>query len=88
MIAKKLSDIKMDISDVERKIYELKKCDDLARNYDEFEKDIAEYIKNLLCFKNAPDEYLRSLLKKITVYPDRTAKLELGNINKTWEFIL
>lgn len=88
MIAKKLSDINSDIADVNQKIDVLKKSDDAACNYDEFEKDIAEYIKNLLCFKNVPDEYLRSLLKKITVYPDRTAKLELGNINKTWEFIL
>ncbi|MGN0150797.1 MAG: recombinase family protein [Clostridia bacterium] len=88
IIAKKLSYINSDIADVNQKIDVLKKSDDAARNYDEFEKDIAEYIKNLLCFNHASKEYLRAILKKITVYPDRTAKLELENINKVWEFTL
>ena len=88
MIAKKLSDINSDITDVTQKINNLKKSDDVARNYDEFEKDIAEYIKNLLCFKNAHKKYLRALLKRITIYPERTAKLEIENIDKVWEFKL
>ncbi|MGN0106584.1 MAG: recombinase family protein [Hominilimicola sp.] len=88
MIAKKLEDINSDIADVREKIDELKKSDDVSHNYDEFEKDITKYINNLLCFSNAPKEYLRTILKKITVYPNRTAKLELENINNVWEFTL
>ena len=88
MIAKKLADINWDIADVNQKIDNLKKRDNIARNYDEFEKDIAAYIKNLLRFKNAPKEYLRAILKRITVYPDRTARLEIENIDNVWEFKL
>lgn len=88
MIVKKLSDINSDIADVTQKIRELKKSNDIACNYDEFEKDIAEYIRNLLCFKNAPDTYLRAILKRITVYPDRIAKLEIENADEVWEFKL
>lgn len=56
--------------------------------YDVVEKNMIKFSESILCGEKESDIFIRELLKRITVYPDRTAELEFNHIKEIWRFSL
>lgn len=88
IIKEKLAELEGDTKQINDNIKALKHSKNTARNYDEFENEISECINGMVDFEIVDNEYLRSIIKRITVYPDRTARIEIENIEMVWDFTL
>ncbi|MBO5060980.1 MAG: recombinase family protein [Clostridia bacterium] len=88
LIRDKLTQLDERLKKAEEKINELRDGDMQTAAYDELEAAAKTYIYDLLEGKNFEKEYLRAMVKRITIYETRTARLELASTKKAWEFKL
>lgn len=79
---------KLNVVNDEIKIIENRKFADRADRYEEVEKNMISFFESILCGEKESDIFIRELLNRITVYPNRTVELELDNIQGIWRFRL
>lgn len=83
LIVEKLNAVNEEIRNIENC-----KCSEQLDRYDEVEKNMIRFSDSILCGEKESDIFIREMLNRITVYPDRTAELELNNIQGNWRFRL
>ena len=88
VIKEKTLRIDNEISIIKKKINFLNSENPEAINYNEFEKNVIEYLKKFLEYEQYNDNYIRFIIKNITVFKNQTAIVNFNFLDENVFFNL